>query len=122
MTRHARAVAPDPGSRHNSQACLTPLPLSEVGAGARLTHTAARWVELNGPPRRPRRYPVDLVAHAIRRHDGDVWPAVHQFGISYEHALRVRNGWRGAGRRRGRPMYWERSRNVGRRTPAWALL
>lgn len=111
--------------RHNSPACLTPLPLSEVahevGAGGRLTHTAARHVELNGEPRRPKRYPVELIAREIRDNAGNVWPSVRHFGISYEHALRIRNGWRGAGRPRGEPIEWAWSRNVGRRTPAWML-
>jgi hypothetical protein len=108
-------------ARHNSRACRTPLPLSEVGAGNRLADTARRFVELNGEPDRPRRYPVDLIAAEIRRHHGNVWPSVRHFGVSYEHALRIRNGWRGAGRARGVPIEWALSRNVGRRTPAWAV-
>jgi hypothetical protein len=88
--------------RDATQADITPearrrsLTLSEVdrGAGGRLTLTAARYVELNGVPRRPARYPVELVARLIADHDGDVWPAVVRFGISYEHALRIRRGWR----------------------------
>lgn len=100
------------------------LPITEVrsvGAGGRLTHTAARFVALRGG-RAPRaHYPVELIAREIRDHRGDVWPSVQHFGISYEHALRIRNGWRGAGKPRAKPVEWYRSRNVGRRTPAWAL-
>jgi len=66
-------------------------PLSEVGAGGRLTHTVARYLELN--PRR-RRYPADLIAARIRRDGGDVWGAVLDYGISYAHACRIRRGWR----------------------------
>jgi hypothetical protein len=105
--------------RHNPHLCGTPLPLSEVGAGGRLTDTAARFAELNDRPR-PRRYPAELIAREIRDHNGNVWPAIHHFGISYSHALRIRNGWRPGGRRAD-PMYWSWSRNVGRRTPPWAV-
>ena len=80
--------------RHNRSACRIVLPLSAVGAGNRLADTAQRFVELNGEPARPKRYPVELVAAEIRRHGGNVWPARRRFGISYEHALRVRRGWR----------------------------
>lgn len=102
---------------HNSRSCRTALRLSEVGAGGRLTETAARYVELNGEPSRPRRYPLELIAREIRRHHGDVWPAVRHFGVSYEHALRVRNGWRGAGVPRARRIEYAFSRNVGLRSP-----
>ena len=114
--------------RHNRPACATPLLLSEVphggasevGAGGRLTDTARRFRELNPAPPGRTRYPAELIAQEIRDHDGNVWPAIHHFGISYQHALRIRNGWRGGGRRAA-PMYWEWSRNVGRRTPPWAV-
>lgn len=101
------------------------LPIREekaVGAGGRLTHTAARFVELNGG-RVPGRvtYPVELIAREIRDHRGDVWPSVQHFGISYEHALRIRNGWRGARNPRAKPVTFWRSRNVGMRTPPWLL-
>jgi len=40
---------------------------------------------------RPHRGPSrELIAHSIRRHDGNVWPAVVAFGISYRKALRIR--------------------------------
>ena len=78
-------------ARHNRSACGSSLPLSEVGAGGRLTHTVARYLELN--PRR-RRYPADLIAARIRRDGGDVWGAVLDYGISYAHACRIRRGWR----------------------------
>ena len=76
-----------------------PRPLSEVsrkhsdsvGAGGRLAHTVARYLELN--PRR-RRYPAELIAARIRRDGGDVWGAVLDYGISYGHACRIRRGWR----------------------------
>jgi hypothetical protein len=108
---------PDHGG-HNRRSCGTPLPLSEVGAGGRLTHTVARYLELVGTPRRRQRYPADLIAASIRDHDGDVWPAIIRFGVSYAHALRIRNGWRPGGRRAA-PISWAWSRNVGRRTPRW---
>ena len=114
--------------RHNLRLCATALLLSEVplggasevGAGGRLTDTARRFRELNpGRPSR-RRYPAELIAREIRDHGGNVWPAIHHFGISYAHALRIRNGWRPGGVR-AEPMYWAGSRNVGRRTPPWAV-
>lgn len=82
--------------RHNSLPCGPRLTLSEVGAGGRLTHTVARYLELN--PRR-RRYPAELIAARIRRDGGDVWGAITDYGISYAHACRIRNGWRPRGRR-----------------------
>ena len=83
-------------ARHNPRPCGPQLPLSEVGAGGRLTHTVARYLELN--PRR-RRYPAELIAARIRRDGGDVWGAVLDYGISYSHACRIRAGWRPRGRR-----------------------
>jgi hypothetical protein len=103
---------------HNCAMCGTPLPLSEVGAGGRLSLTVPRYLELVGAPRRRQRFPAELIAASIRRHDGNVWPAIHQFGVSYGHALRIRNGWRPGGQH-AEPMYWALSRNVGRRTPPW---
>lgn len=41
---------------------------------------------------------AEAVAGTIRRARGDVWRAVIEYGISYSHALRIRAGWRGAGR------------------------
>lgn len=81
--------------RHNSGACGPSLTLSAVGAGGRLTHTVARYLELN--PRR-RRYPAELIAARIRADGGDVWGAVNTFGLSYAHACRIRRGWRPGGR------------------------
>jgi hypothetical protein len=81
--------------RHNSLPCGPRLTLSEVGAGGRLTHTVARYLEQK--PRR-RRYPAELIAARIRRDGGDVWGAVNSFGISYAHACRIRAGWRPDGR------------------------
>ena len=83
--------------RHNSRPCAPSLPLSEVGAGGRLTHTVSRYLEL--VPRRRRRLPVELIAARIRRDGGDVWGAVLTFGVSYGHACRIRAGWRPAGHR-----------------------
>ena len=81
--------------RHNPRRCAPVLPLSEVGAGGRLTDTVPRYLELN--PRR-RRYSADLIAARIRQDGGDVWGAVLAFGVSYGHATRIRRGWRPAGR------------------------
>jgi hypothetical protein len=67
------------------------VPTAPVGAGGRLTHTVARFLELN--PRR-RRYPAELIAARIKRDRGDVWGAVLDYGISYSHACRIRAGWR----------------------------
>ncbi len=40
---------------------------------------------------RPHRGPSqELIARSIRRHDGNVWPAIVHFGISYRKALRIR--------------------------------
>lgn len=59
----------------------------------RLRDTARRYVELDGQPT-SRRYPVELIAASIRRHDGNVWPAIVAFDLSYRHATRIRAGWR----------------------------
>ncbi len=32
----------------------------------------------------------ELIAQSIRHHDGNVWPAIVAFGISYHKALRIR--------------------------------
>ena len=83
--------------RHNPRSCARVLPLSEVGAGGRLTHTVPRYLEL--VPRRRRRHPTELIAARIRSDGGDVWGAVLTFGVSYGHACKIRGGWRPAGRR-----------------------
>jgi len=88
-----------PAMRHNSRACATVLPLSEVGAGGRLTHTVSRYLALVGEPRSRRRYPAERIAARIAASDGDVWPAILEYGISYGHATRIRRGWRPGGRR-----------------------
>jgi hypothetical protein len=98
---------------HNRPACVTTLPLSAVGAGGRLSEVVARHRALGGGRRRAR-YPAELIARRIRSDAGDVWPAVVQFGISYAHALRIRNGWRPDGQRAA-PIGYAWSRNVGRR-------
>lgn len=59
---------------------------------------AARFRTLNPGARRPA-VAAEAVAAEIRRHDGNVWPAVIAFGISYRHACRIRAGWRPGGRR-----------------------
>jgi hypothetical protein len=71
------------------------LPLSEVGAGGRLTHTVAAYRALV-PDRRRGPYPAELIAARIKR-DGTVWGAVLDYGISYSHACRIRRGWRPGG-------------------------
>jgi hypothetical protein len=81
--------------RHNSLRCGPILPLSEVGAGGRLTHTVSRYLEL--VPRRRRRHPTELIAACIRADGGDVWGAVLTYGVSYGHACRIRAGWRPGG-------------------------
>ena len=83
--------------RHNHRPCGPQLPLSEVGAGGRLTHTVARYLELN--PRRRSRHPTELIAARIRADGGDVWGAVLTFGVSYSHACRIKRGWRPRARR-----------------------
>lgn len=57
---------------------------------------SARHAQLRAAPRA--RVNATAVAETIRSSGGDVWPAVQRFGISYEHALQIRRGWRGAGR------------------------
>ena len=42
---------------------------------------------------------AELVAERIRADAGNVWPACRIFGVSYRHALEIRAGWRGDGRR-----------------------
>jgi len=98
-------------TRHNSSPCGTDLPLSEVGirryaldvlppvggtereigAGNRLSETVPRYLRLVGSRRR--RYPAEYIARRIEE-DGSVWGVVVEFGISYAHACRIRNGWR----------------------------
>ena len=82
-------------ARHNFRLCGPRLPLSEVGAGGRLTHTVAAYRALV-PERRWGPYPAELIAARIRR-DG-LWAAVVDYGISYSHACRIRRGWRPGGR------------------------
>jgi hypothetical protein len=91
---HAANMERIPAERRGGKRRSEP-DLSEVGAGGRLTHTVARFLELN--PRR-RRYPAELIAARIKR-DGSVWGAVLDYGISYSHACRIRGGWRPRGRR-----------------------
>ena len=79
-------------ARHNFSLCGPRLPLSEVGAGGRLTHTVAAYRALV-PETRRRPYPAELIAARIR-HDGGVWGVVVDYGISYSHACRIRAGWR----------------------------
>jgi hypothetical protein len=102
--------------RHNPEACAPMLPLSEanpgdasarialmparpIGAGGRLTDTARRFHDLNGPRRPSPAFRTERIAATIRAHGGDVWGAVLEFGISYGHACRIRAGWRPGGRR-----------------------
>jgi hypothetical protein len=77
---------------HNLSACESRLPLSEVGAGGRLTDTVPRFLSLVGSRRR-RAYPVELIARRIAD-DGSVWGVVVDYGISYAHARRIARGWR----------------------------
>ena len=77
---------------HNLPACDTLLPLSEVGAGGRLTDTVPRYLALVGSRRR-RRYPAETIARRIHA-ERSVWGVVNDYGISYSHACRIRAGWR----------------------------
>lgn len=77
---------------HNLPACESRLPLSEVGAGGRLTDTVPRYLALVGARRR-RRYPAETIARRIHA-DRSVWGVVVDYGISYSHACRIRRGWR----------------------------
>jgi len=104
-------------ARHNSDLCGPTLPLSEVGphdpapgtipvvptapvgAGGRLTHTARRFTELNGPVVHSAAFRAERIAQTIRDHGGSVWQAVLDFDVSYSHAVRIRGGWRPGGRR-----------------------
>ena len=81
-----------------------------IGAGGRLNLTAGRFRELNGAPAGGSRFPLELIAREIRDHAGSVWASVDHFGISYEHALRVRAGWRGARVARALPIPHEFAR------------
>jgi len=92
---HAANMARIPAERRGPRRSRPPL--SEVGAGGRLTHTVARYLELN--PRRRSRHPTELIAARIRADGGDVWGAVLTFGVSYSHACRIKRGWRPEGRR-----------------------
>jgi hypothetical protein len=75
----------------------------------RLTGTAERFAALN--PTRAARYPIELIAREIADHAGNVWASVAHFGISYEHACRIRAGWRGARRPRSAPIVYAHSRH-----------
>jgi len=91
--------SPGNAARHNPRTCEPVLPLSEVdrspiGAGGRLTHTAARYLELHGPVAPARAFRAERIAQTIRRDGGNVWGAVLEHGISYSHACRIRAGWR----------------------------
>jgi len=71
-----------------------------IGAGGRLTDTAARYLELHGPVTPAPAFRAERIAQTIRRDGGDVWGAVLEHGVSYSHACRIRAGWRpGHGRR-----------------------
>jgi len=50
-------------------------------------------------PARRSHVSAELVARQIRADAGNVWPACRIFGVSYRHALEIRAGWRGDGRR-----------------------
>ena len=93
------------GGRRRTAGTLTP----SVGAGGRLTGTAERFAALN--PSRAARYPIELIAREIADHAGNVWASVAHFGISYEHACRIRAGWRGARRAPARPIVHEHARH-----------
>jgi hypothetical protein len=69
---------------------VIPFPARPVGAGGRLTHTAARAATTDRS---------DAIAARIREDRGSVWGAVRSFDISYSHACRIRAGWRTGGRR-----------------------
>lgn len=65
--------------------------------------------------------PAEVVAAAIRRHPThSVWDAVAEFGISYRHALAIRAGWRGDGRRAEPIPYRSRGWSNGRRN-GWSV-
>jgi hypothetical protein len=59
--------------------------------------------------------PLVKLADGIEKASGDVWPAINRFNISYPHALRIRNGWRGAGRVAAPLPYHSRAWTSGRR-------
>jgi hypothetical protein len=72
-----------------------------------------RHAELVAAPRA--RVSAALVAEAIDKAHGNVWPAINRFHISYPHAVRIRNGWRGAGRVAPPLPYHSRAWTSGRR-------
>ena len=81
-----------------------------------------RYLELRPAPRA--RVNATLVAARIRRDTlrgrpgsmpGSAWGAAVEFGISYGHALAIRRGWRGAGRRADPLPYRSRGWSNGRR-------
>lgn len=79
----ARAVPAVPADHaHNGRLCAACM--------------SARHAELRRAPRARRS--AEPIAATIRRDRGQVWGAVREYGITYEHALRIRRGWRGAGR------------------------
>ena len=55
--------------------------------------TVVRFHALNPRPLTPAAVRVEAIAGAIRTAHGSVWPAIVQFGISYQTALRIRRGW-----------------------------
>ena len=59
--------------------------------------TVVRFHALNPRPLTPAAVRVEAIAGAIRTAHGSVWPAIVQFGISYQTALRIRRGWRRGG-------------------------
>lgn len=75
---------------------LSPIPMHAHDGRLCVPCITARHEQLKPAPRA--RVSAAAVAARIRADHGDVFGAVSAFGISYEHALRIRRGWRGAGR------------------------
>ena len=91
---------------HNPRLCATCMPV--------------RFTAIKAAPHA--RVPAAAVAAKIARTPGhDVWPAVLEFGISYRHALAIRAGFRGAGRRAAAIPYASRGYINGQR-PGWMAL
>lgn len=78
-----------------------------------------RFRVLNPAPLRPVEVRAEAIAEAIRAADGNVWPAIVTFDISYGHALRIRRGWRPRGRHAPSIPYRSRGHLSGRR-PGWS--
>jgi len=64
--------------------------------------TVARHLELRVPGRRS----PELIAQEMRREGGELG-AAYRAGYGYRHALRIRAGWRGAGRAPGVPVPYD---------------